>query len=118
MKNSLSTMSILFLMSVLICAVLGALSTASASSDLRRAQKQAEYAAAMQSCENEAQDWLSMIASAKSSDGNYKNEFSDGEGHSLTVEISVSKGNITICRWQRSTEWTDEKALGSLVHID
>ena len=79
MKNGLSTVNLLLLTVVLVCAVLGALSTAAASSDLRRAQKQAEYAAAIQDCENRAQDWLAEIsAEEENTSGSFEKEFTDG----------------------------------------
>lgn len=104
-------MAIIILMVALVSAVVGTLEVATAKSDVARARKQADYIDAVQECTNQANRWLAGIDLNDGSDGTLSGEFTDGKGHTLTVEVTVGDGTMKIRRWDLLTEWTDEISL-------
>lgn len=106
--------SLLLLMVLMVVSVLGVLALVTARSDRILAERQADYATAMQSCTNQAMRWLSGLkADASEGTRTFSSSFSDGALHRLDVTVELEGETIRVVKWQSSSNWEDAVPAGN-----
>lgn len=129
MTKHIHGLSLLLLMIMIALALLVTLSLVTANSDLKIAQRQADFMSGTQNNINEAQRWVGDIASGKAefrsgaevvgglliegpadedgaSEGNIAEKlFDDGSGRLLKLSLKKTEDGIKIVEWVAYTSW-------------
>ena len=122
MNYGLNTITLLILMIVIVASIMGVLALVTANSDYKMALRQADYVTGTRECANEAYTWLNSLSedieSGKLDGEALSRSFTDGDGHHLTVGVSVENSELSITLWRFTTDWSDENIMGNLAILD
>lgn len=122
MQKHLQGIALLLLLALIAAAVLGILALSTASSDLKIAQRQAEYVSGTTECINKANRWLwelqAKAAAGELAGQTIEETFTDGEGRYLKACVVCGENGPEIKEWVCFAQWDADRRIENLFDPD